>query len=144
MPARLSRLVSTMLLIAFAGAWLTLWPVTYGLAATQRLTKRSGVLTGHALIGPMTPIQKDGEPPADVPAEVYTSRHLEVRRVAGGPVVCKTRLRADGSYRVRLAAGTYVVDVVPGGFEKGKGPQTVTVRRGRTTQADFDIDTGIR
>lgn len=144
MPARLSRTVAVMMLIAFTGSWLTLWPVTYGLGATKRLTARSGVLTGHVMIGPMTPVQREDEPPQAAPAEAFTSRQVEVRRVAGGPVLLRTRLHGDGSYRLRLAAGTYVVDVVPGGFEKGKGPQTVTVRRGQTTQADFDIDTGIR
>ena len=144
MLPRLSRLVAVMLVLSFAGSWLTLWPVTYGLGATNKLARRTGVLTGHLLIGPMTPVQKADEPPAAVPAEMYTSRRVVIRRTVDGPVVVKVQVRRDGSYRVRLKPGVYFVDVDPGGFEKGKGPQTVTIHRGDTTVADFDIDTGIR
>lgn len=141
---RLSRVVLIMMFITFAGSWLTLWPVTYGLGATKRLTARTGVLVGRVLLGPMTPVQQADQPPAVAPADAFTTRFAVVRRVAGGPVVVKARLKGDGTYRLRLAPGTYIVDIEPGGFEKGKGPQTVTITRGATTSADFDLDTGIR
>ncbi len=144
LPPRLPRLFAAMFVITFVGSWLTLWPITYGLGATHKLSARTGVLTGHVLIGPLTPVQKADEPPAAVPAAMFTSRFVVVRRVADGPVVVKARLRADGSYRVRLLPGTYLVDIEPGGFEKGKGPQSVTITRGGQASADFDIDTGIR
>ncbi len=144
MPARLSRLVTVMLVMTLAGSWLTLWPVTYGLGATKRLTARTGVLTGHVLIGPITPIVKADEPAPAVPPEMFTSRHVEIRHSAQGTVLRRVRLSAVGTYRVRLAPGTYVVEVVPGGFTKGKGPLTVQVRRGTITEASFEIDTGMQ
>jgi len=49
-------------------------------------------------------------------------------------------VRADGSYRVRLAPGTYVVRSLSGRIE----PTTARVSSNRMRRVDFSIDTGIR
>jgi hypothetical protein len=57
----------------------------------------------------------------------------------GGSTV-RVTVRADGSYRVRLAPGLYAARTSSGRLE----PASVRVRAGTTRRVDFSIDTGIR
>ncbi len=51
----------------------------------------------------------------------------------------------DGTYRVALAPGTYVVDIAPTGRDRARGlPATVAIASGQTVRLDIDIDTGMR
>jgi len=56
-------------------------------------------------------------------------------------VAARTRTRADGTYRIRLAAGRYTIRV---GGGRRWSPPAALVRRGRTARVDISIDTGIR
>jgi hypothetical protein len=58
-----------------------------------------------------------------------------------GRPVAHTTTRANGTYRIRLAAGRYAIRVRSG---RRWTPTHVRVRRGRTTRLDIAIDTGIR
>ena len=58
-----------------------------------------------------------------------------------GRVAARTRTRADGTYRIRLAAGRYTIRV---GGGRRWSPPAALVRRGRTARVDISIDTGIR
>jgi hypothetical protein len=95
----------------------------------------SNGLYGHVMRGPISPVCVAGDPcsaPA-VGAVLVFSR-------AGG-YVARTRVRADGSYRITLAAGTYAVRALA---MRPVEPAKAWVRAGHFRKVDFSIDTGIR
>ena len=104
-----------------------------GSAGAGRETLRTG-LFGTVTEGPTSPVCIAGEPctrPA-VGAVLTFSR--------GGTAVGHTTVKADGSYRVRLAAGWYTVEA----SRRRLAPTKVHVRVTRPTRVDFSLDTGIR
>ena len=58
----------------------------------------------------------------------------------GGTVAGRATVKADGSYRIRLAAGWYTVEA----SRRRLAPTKVHVRVTRPTRVDFSLDTGIR
>jgi hypothetical protein len=107
------------------------------LPAAAPSAARSG-LRGVVLIDPAYPVCSVGTPctkPADHLRLVFTRR---------GNAVARTRTRADGSYRITLAPGTY--GVTSPGHTAGKGlePQRVAVRLGSYRRVAFRLDIGIR
>jgi hypothetical protein len=101
-------------------------------AGAQRTTLRSG-LYGTVMRGPITPVCV-AEAPCSAPAAgavlVFTR----------GTVVDHVTVASDGTYRLHLPAGLYVV-------RTGKQRLDPTVARvyvGRMARLDFSIDTGIR
>ena len=90
-------------------------------------------LYGKITRGPITPVCV-AEQPCTAPAA--GSSVLFTRAVGRVRVI----VRADGSYRVRLAPGTYLVRSLSGRIE----PTTVRVSQHRMRHVDFSIDTGIR
>jgi hypothetical protein len=104
-----------------------------GSAGAGRETLRTG-LFGTVREGPTSPVCIAGEPctrPA-VGAVLTFSR--------GGTVAGRVTVKADGSYRIRLAAGWYTVRASRRRLE----PATVHVRATRPARIDFSLDTGIR
>lgn len=93
---------------------------------------RSG-LYGTVMRGPITPVCV-AELPCSAPAAgavlVFTR----------GAVIDRVTVASDGSYRLRLPAGTY--SVRSGG--KRLAPTLARVYAGRMVRLDFSIDTGIR
>ena len=102
-------------------------------------TTRSG-LFGKVTRGPLTPVCR-AETPCYGPAAGVTLQFLRSSALAGKVTTAK-----DGSYRLPLAPGTYVVRVAQETKRGGRGLEPVTVRvaAARWTRADFSIDTGIR
>jgi hypothetical protein len=94
---------------------------------------RSG-LWGTVTRGPITPVCRAGEP-CTAPAAGAVLRFFRGAREAG-----RVRVAADGSYRIRLAAGDYAVR----GPQRRLEPLFVHVRARRMARVDFSIDTGIR
>jgi hypothetical protein len=101
-------------------------------AGAHRTTLRSG-LYGTVMKGPITPVCV-AEMPCSAPAAgavlVFTR----------GAVVDRVTVAADGSYRLRLPAGTYAVRAGGRRLE----PTLARVYTGRMARVDFSIDTGIR
>jgi hypothetical protein len=96
---------------------------------------RSG-LYGTVMRGPITPVCV-AEQPCDEPA----AGAVLVFSQAGSGIAGRARVKANGSYRITLAAGTYTVRTRSG---RRIDPTTVRVRAGRFRNVDFSIDTGIR
>jgi hypothetical protein len=115
-----------------AGAALALSPT--GPASTP---PTSG-LFGTVRRGPIMPVCK-ADVPCDQPAANVT---LVFSRA--GRVVARTRTKADGRYRVTLAAGIYAVRTNRPVFERTPRPSRATVVRFRYRRINFFIDTGIR
>jgi hypothetical protein len=111
---------------------------------TTRGAPATGVLEGTVFIGPVRNIQRENEPPAPAAREFYTGRSVEVYKTDGVTLVVRTSLGPTGAYRVRLAAGRYLVTVSPPGYGVSKLPREVRITRGHTTHLDLDVDTGIR
>ena len=104
-----------------------------------------GTLEGHVTIGPLGPVLREGEPPPKPTPEVYASRQIVIFAADGRTEVTRAKIEADGSYRLALPAGTYVVDINHAGIDQGVGlPKKIEIRGQKATRLDVEIDTGIR
>lgn len=103
-----------------------------------------GILTGDVTIGPLSPVEKEGEDPP-VPPEVYEARKIMVYTARGNRLMQRVDIGHDGMYRVELPPGDYLVDINHIGIDHSPDvPAEVTIRPGETVRLDIDIDTGIR
>lgn len=114
-----------------------------GLAALTLLSAASGATAGTGLRGtvtlsPITPVCIEDEPCSKPAVGVV------LRFSANGRVVGRVTTRPDGSYRIVLGRGTYVVSFVPRPAPRTIAPRLVRVVAGRMTRVDFEIDTGLR
>ena len=108
-------------------------------------TPQVGTLEGHVTIGPLTPVERVDVPTPTVPPEMYAAHSIQVFQANGTTLVAHVKINPDGTYRVELPPGTYVVDLPKIGLERAAGlPTTITITADQTTRLDIDIDTGIR
>lgn len=103
----------------------------------------SGV-TGRVQLGPQCPVEIAGTPCPDRPASgatVTVARRLPGESYAGGEVVASTTTDADGSYRVAIRPGTYVVTA-----DAGMSCEVMDAQVDADAYTDVDVacDTGIR
>lgn len=103
----------------------------------------SGV-AGRVHLGPQCPVETEDDPCADEPAAgvgVTVAKQLPGDAYAGGEVVARTTTDADGSYRVAVAPGEYVVTA-----DAGLSCELMDARvaPGAYTKVDIPCDTGIR
>lgn len=104
------------------------------------------ILTGKVTVGPLGPgpVQLDA-PTEEVPAEVYTSRGIQLLSEDGSHVFKEVKFQADGTYRVEYTPGVYMIALIPNGIDSAEGfPVVLTLKPGETTTLDIVIDTGIR
>jgi hypothetical protein len=120
-------------------------PISTPAPTEVRPGQAMGVLAGHVTIGPLTPVEIQGRPTPTPPPEVYASRKILVFAADGQTEISQVSIQPDGTYRVDLPAGTYVVDINRLGIDRAAGlPQTVKIVSQQVTRLDLDIDTGIR
>jgi hypothetical protein len=108
--------------------------VAFGAAAAAGATTAHSGLFGTVERGPISPVCIAGQPctaPAAGAILIFTRGSAETTRVT---------VRLNGSYRIRLAPGTYTVRASYRRLE----PTTVRVPAGAPKRIDFSIDTGIR
>jgi hypothetical protein len=117
-------------LVALAIATTALVPV--GLAGTL------GGVRGTVTRGPIAPVCREGVP-CTAPASGVT-----LVFVRAGVRVAAVTTSGQGTYRVVLPAGRYVVRRLRAPLVGGMVPSIVTVRIGRLSVVNFSIDTGIR
>jgi hypothetical protein len=98
----------------------------------------SSGLQGVVMRGPVTPVCMVGVPCSRPAAGLV----LAFRR--GGNNRANVTTAKNGTYRVRLAAGTYGVRVTHPSTTRPIKPASVTVDAGRIKRVNFYIDTGIR
>jgi hypothetical protein len=107
-----------------------------------------GILKGKVTVGPLTPVERvpePGETPSPIPAEVFTSRSVDILKADGRTLVKHVPFQGDGTYQVELPPGTYVVASPAGQFEHARElPKTIVLKSGAVVVLDLDIDTGIR
>lgn len=103
----------------------------------------SGV-AGEVLLGPQCPVETAGDSCRDAPAagaQVTVARQLPGEAYAAGEVVARTATGADGSFRVDVAPGEYVVTA-----DAGMSCELMDVRvaAGSHARVVVPCDTGIR
>jgi len=103
-----------------------------------------GVLEGRVHIGPICPVERMPPDPNCQPSEatyqawpmVISHNSVKVANAVAGK---------DGTFRVELPPGTYVVELEKQQhFGKGTLPATVEIKSKETTTLEINIDTGIR
>lgn len=104
---------------------------------------QSGV-AGRVHLGPQCPVETQGDPCPDEPAAgsmVTVAEQLPGDSYAGGEVVARTMTVADGTYRVAVAPGNYVVTA-----DAGMSCELMDARvtAGAYSRVDIPCDTGIR
>jgi hypothetical protein len=104
---------------------------------------QSGV-AGQVHLGPQCPVEIAGDPCADEPAAgatVTVAKRLAGDPNASGEVVARTTSDADGSYRVAVPPGRYVVTA-----DAGMSCELMDTRVTALAYSKVDIacDTGIR
>ncbi len=106
----------------------------------------TGILEGRITIGPLCPVERIPPDPACRPtAETYKAYPVGVWTPDGKTEVTLLNPALDGSYRVALSPGEYIVRADQQPSRLGGGlPEEVTIAMGATTTLDVDIDTGIR
>ena len=105
----------------------------------------AGILEGQVTVGPLQPVERVGQPTATPAPEVFTSRSLNIFQSDGKTLVTSLHFNPDGTYRVALQPGTYMVDIPQTGIGFARPlPKTITIHSGETIRLDIDIDTGIR
>jgi hypothetical protein len=95
-------------------------------------------LRGLAVLYPARPICPDDDPctrPAAHVVLAFWRNRMVVRRVRTG---------TDGTYRVRLPAGSYRVSAPAYRIGSGVTPKSVRVPAGRIARVKLTIDTGIQ
>lgn len=104
--------------------------------------ENNGYAVGHINIGPICPVQREGEP-CPIPTEAYASREVIIYKMDGKTILKKARLDSGGDYKVALKPGNYLIQINPAGIGEGEKKEVV-IKQSQTEIIDFDIDTGIR
>jgi hypothetical protein len=107
--------------------------------------QKTGALTGHVTIGPLQPVQREGEPEPTPAPEVYAAWQIVVYTLDMRKEVARAAIDDEGNYAIELRPGTYTVMAQQAtGRGLPQGTYAVGITAGQTTQQDIDIDTGIR
>ena len=122
--------------------WVFLVPV--GCLASDNAVP--GFLEGHLRILAFRDVElAEGNPPK-FGAGNYAEYPLIILSQDGKKEIARVTADADGSYRLALPPGDYILDVQgrpPKGHVRAN-PQRFTVTANQTARVDMDIDTGIR
>lgn len=114
-------------------------------ASTPTLPTQTGYLQGKVSIGPLRPVERAGEPTPRIPPEVFTSRSIDIFQADGKTRVTNVRFNPDGTYRVELPPGVYVIALARIGIDRARDlPKRIEIKSGETTELDIEIDTGLR
>ena len=112
-------------------------------ADTGSTRDQSGVV-GVVRLGPQCPLESEDDPCTDQPAvgaRVTVARRIPGDSRAAGEVVARATTDADGTFRVAVAPGNYVVTA-----DAGMSCELMDARvtAGAYSKVDVPCDTGIR
>ena len=100
-------------------------------------------ITGHAMAGPVCPVETNPPDPACAPRPVVDAE-IVVRDETGAQVGA-TRSATDGTFTIELEPGRYVVEGRPvEGLMGAPQPAEAVVAAGGLTDLELAYDTGIR
>ena len=105
----------------------------------------AGFVEGHVTIGPLKPVELQDATPQPISPEVYAQYPLVILRADGQTEVLRVNADTRGNYRVALAPGDYILDVVGRAPKRVRAnPQPFTIVSNQMVRVDMNIDTGIR
>ena len=118
--------------------------VLAGCGEESPATKTQSGVAGLVHVGPQCPVETAGNPCEDQPAAnvtVTVSEQIPGDSYAAGEVVARATTNADGSYRIVVAPGDYVVTA-----DAGMSCELMDARvtDGAYVKVDVPCDTGIR
>ena len=104
------------------------------------VVRDSGTLVGWVNIGPLCPVEPCNR---DI-GTLYSSRAL-VLQAEGGATI-QEKLNSDGSFKMLLKPGVYVVNITNCEFMGCRTalPRKVEIKAGAVSEIKIEIDTGIR
>ena len=105
--------------------------------------EQSGI-DGRVHLGPQCPVEQEDHPCPDEPPQgstVSILRHVSENSESVGDVIARTKTDADGSFRLTVAPGSYVVTA-----DAGMSCELVDVEVTASAHSRVDVacDTGIR
>ena len=122
--------------------WVFLVPV--GCLASDNAVP--GFVEGHLRILAFRDVELAEENPPKFSAGNYAEYPLIILSQDGKKEIARVTAHGDGSYRLALPPGDYILDVQgrpPKGHVRAK-PQRFKVVSNQTVRVDMDIDTGVR
>jgi hypothetical protein len=117
------------------------------LGCDKQINQGTGFLEGVISIGPICPVEKDPLDPGCLPtAETYKAYPVSIWTSNGRRKITKVNPALDGSYKIELNPGNYLVILETGqnGIGSSNLPVEVTINSNNNTLLNIDIDTGIR
>ena len=113
----------------------------------EQLQKDTGFLRGVISIGPICPVEKDPPDPGCLPTyETYKAYPVSIWSFNGRRKIAHVNPALDGSYKIELNSGNYLVILETGQNSIGSSnlPAEVEIRSQSETILNINIDTGIR
>ncbi|MFH0817850.1 MAG: hypothetical protein V1909_04415, partial [Candidatus Micrarchaeota archaeon] len=115
-----------------------------GCSQKQKPPVDLGVIVGKVTIGPLCPVEPCTLTAGQL-AKYFDARKVVVWDANKTKIIAVANLKSDGSYKVELSPGTYVVDINGIGIDSSADvPKEVFVGPGTTAELNIDIDSGIR
>jgi hypothetical protein len=114
------------------------------LSPTDPSSQPHGRLAGTVKIGPICPVEQEGNP-CPTPPSAYSARKVLIDDEQRTKVLFTVDIDSQGLYAIDLVPGRYVVDLKQNGIDRsGDVPKVVDIHANTVTNVDISIDTGIR
>jgi hypothetical protein len=111
----------------------------------KNILPQNGFLEGRINIGPLCPVERiPPDPRCQSTEQTFSAWPLAVYSSSKETKIADIKSDAGGFYKVKLPAGTYVVNLERKTPFARSLPKTVIIKEGETTVFDINIDTGIR
>jgi hypothetical protein len=113
----------------------------------KQYTQEAGFLEGVISIGPICPVEKDPPDPDCLPTyETYKAYPVSIWTSNGRIKITRINPALDGSYRIELVPGNYLIKLEREHNTIGSSnlPVLVSIVTQKDTLLNIDIDTGIR
>jgi hypothetical protein len=103
-----------------------------------------GRLSGLVKIGPICPVEREGNP-CPTPPSAYAARKILVKDEQGTRTLYTVDIDGQGLYVIDLAPAKYRIDLKPNGIDRTSDlPAIVEIHANSVTTLNVNIDTGLR
>ena len=113
----------------------------------KQYTQEAGFLEGIISIGPLCPVEKDPPDPDCLPTyETFKAYPVSIWTSDGRRKITRINPALDGSYRIELVPGSYLIklDREQNTIGSSNLPVQASIVAQKETFLNIDIDTGIR
>ena len=113
----------------------------------KQYTQETGFLEGIISIGPLCPVEKDPPDPDCLPTyETFKAYPVSIWTSDGKRKITRINPALDGSYRIELVPGSYLIklDREQNTIGSSNLPVQASIVAQKETFLNIDIDTGIR